>query len=145
VYTLFLADTVSLSPLTNIAILLMAAGNLLVFAGLVFLAFKIKEVVKHAVREVVDESLSRVQPVITNVTEITGRVSETVATVAPKVERMAQTGESTVQDVSRKVKGTSDIVTERVAKPVVLMASTLAGIAKGWETLRSRRPGQDKT
>jgi len=42
------------------------------------------------------------------------------------------------------VKGTSDIVTERVAKPVVLMASTLAGIAKGWETLRTHGPKPDK-
>ena len=137
-------QTLTLSPLTNIAILVMALGQLLLVGAIVFLAFKLKSIVSETVKQTVDETLSRVQPVIENVTRITAQVGDVVQTVAPKVERMTSDSESAVHNVTAKVKTTSNILTEGIAKPMANIAALLTGVQRGitvWKTAKAQQGG----
>jgi predicted PurR-regulated permease PerM len=139
-----LDHTLTLSPLTNIAILVMALGQLLLVGAVVFLAFKLKTIVSDTVKQALNETLPRVQPVIDNVTGITSQVSDVVKSVAPKVERMASDGESAVHNVTSKVKTTSSIVTEGIAKPMANIAALLTGVQRGitvWKTAKATQGG----
>lgn len=134
--------TLALSPLTNVAILVMALGQLLLVGAIVFMAFKLKSIVSETVKQTLDETMPRVQPVIDNVSRITTQVSDVVQTVAPKVERMASDSESAVHSVTAKVKTTSSIVTEGVAKPMANIAALLTGIQRGitvWQTAKAHQ------
>ena len=136
--------TLTLSPLTNIAILVMALGQLLLVGAIVFFAFKLKSLVSDTVKKTLDETLPRVQPVIDNVSRITTQVGDVVKTVAPKVERMASDSESAVHSVTAKVKTTSSIVTEGITKPMANIAALLTGIQCGvtvWKTAKAHQGG----
>lgn len=132
-----------LGTLTNIAILVMALAQLLLIAAIAFFAFRLKVIVADAVESALDKTLPRVQPVLDNVTQVTGQVSDIVQRVAPHVERIAAESEGTVHSVSTKVKTTSSLVTENVARPVVNIASLLTGVQKGLEVWKSAKKYQD--
>lgn len=136
--------TLTLSPLTNVAILVMAAGQLLLIAAIVVMAFRLKSIVADTVKQTLDTTLPRVQPVIDNVNRVTEQVADLVHTVAPKVEKMAEESEDAVHSVSSQVKATSHLVTENVSKPIVNIAAVLAGIQRGmsvWKTSRTHQDG----
>lgn len=136
--------TLALSPLTNVAILVMAAGQLALVVVIAVMAYRVKTIVSDTVKQTLDATLPRVQPVIDNVSRVTGQVSEIVQTVAPKVEKMAQESEDAVHSVSSQVKATSHLVTENVSKPIVNIAALLAGVQRGvsvWKTARIHQDG----
>ena len=131
---------------TNIVIALSACANLALFGGLVFLALRLKSIVTAAVDEALEKALPRVQPVLDNVTKVTGQVADIVQKVAPSVERIAETSEGAVQSVSSKVRTTSNLVTENVARPIVNIASLLTGVQRGvevWKTAKAENGGGD--
>ncbi|HEY3268846.1 MAG TPA: hypothetical protein VGM37_18155 [Armatimonadota bacterium] len=134
---------------TNIVIALSACANLALFGGLVFMAFRLKSIVSGAVDEALDRVLPKVQPVLDNVSRVTGQVSEIVEKVAPKVEHIAEESEGAVHSVSAKVKTTSNLVTENVARPIVNIASLLTGVQRGievWKTAKTHNGnGTDST
>lgn len=133
-------QTLTLSPLTNIAILVMAAAQLLLIGAIVFLVLRMKTIVRDAVDKALQASMSKIQPVVDNVARVTGQVGTLVETVAPKVQNIASDSESAVHSVSEKVKTTSSIVTEGVAKPLVNFAALLAGLERGltvWKTAKA--------
>jgi hypothetical protein len=132
-------ETVQLHWTAQTVITIAAIGNLLLFAGLAFFAFKLKSIVTDTVEDVLEKTLPRVQPVLDNVTEVTGKVSDIVERVAPRVEHMAADSESTLHEVTNKVKTTSDLVTEGVARPVVNIASLLTGVQKGIEVYKEAK------
>lgn len=135
--------TLTLSPATNVAILVMAAAQLLLIAALVFLAFRLKAIVTDAVDHALDKAMPKVQPVVDNVAHITGQVNTLVETVRPKIQDIASEGESAVHSVTNKVKTTSSIVTEGVAKPMVNIAAVLAGVQRGMEVWKTAKTHQD--
>ena len=137
--------TAHFSPLTNIAILLMAASNLLLLVGVVYFAWRLKAIVKETVKNTLDETLPRVQPVIDNVTQVTAQVNDLVQKVGPRIDRITEEAESTVHNVAGKFKTTSTIVTENVARPVVAFASTLAAIQKGMAVMRRTKSRSDES
>lgn len=136
--------TVQLSPLTNVAILVMAAAQILLCIAIVFAVVyamkKLPEIVKGTVDDVLDKTLPKVQPVLDNVSHITGQASEIVEKVSPRVVQIADESEDTVHSVTTKVKTTSNLVTENVARPIVNIASLLTGVQKGlevWQTAKT--------
>jgi predicted PurR-regulated permease PerM len=134
--------TLTLSPLTNVAILVMALGQLLLVASIVFLAFKLKTIISDTVKHTLDETLPRVQPVIDNAVKVSGQVSDIVDAVAPRVRNMAADSESAVHTVSAQVKTTSRIVTEGVARPMASLAALFAGLQQGlsvWRTAKTQQ------
>ena len=138
--------TVQLNPMTNIAILVMAAAQILLVLGIVFFALKLPSIIKGAVDEVLNKTLPKVQPVLDNASHITGQVSEIVEKVSPRVVQIANESEDTVHSVTTKVKATSNLVTENVARPIVNIASLLAGAQKGlevWQTAKTTQSNGD--
>lgn len=136
-----------LGTLTNIAILVMAAAQLGLILAIVFFAFRLKSIVLSVVDEALDKTLPRVQPVLDHVNQITGQVSQIVEKVAPRVEQIAEDSEDTVHSVTSKVKTTSNLVTENVARPIVNIASLLTGVQRGievWKTAKTEN-GDGKT
>lgn len=132
----------TLSPVTNIAILVMAVGQLLLVGAVVFLTLKMKSIVSDSVTRSVNDALSRVQPVIDNVTRVTTQVGDVVQMVAPKVDRMASDSERAVHSVSANVESTSRLVTEGIAKPLANIAALVIGAKMGfsaWQAARTRR------
>jgi uncharacterized protein YoxC len=138
-----MGHTLTLSPFTNVAIFIMAIGQLALVGAVVFLAFRVKTIVSDTVKQTLDATLPRVQPVIDNVSRLTEQVSDIVETVAPQVEKIAQESEDAVHSVSSQVKATSHLVTENVSKPIVNIAAILAGVQRGMSVWRTARIHQD--
>lgn len=147
--------TVQLNPFTNWAILVMAAAQILLCIAIVFAVIyimkKLPEMVKSTVDDVLGQTLPKVQPVLDNVSHVTGQVSEIVEKVSPRVVRIADESGDTVHSLSTKVITTSNLVTENVARPIVNIASLLTGVQKGlevWQTAKSTQGngnGRDET
>jgi uncharacterized protein YoxC len=135
---------VQLNTLTNVAILVMAAAQILlclaIVFGVIYIMKKLPDMVKGVVNDALDKTLPKVQPMLDNATHITGQVSEIVEKVSPRVVQIADESEDTVHSVTAKVKSTSNLVTENVARPIVNIASLLTGVQKGlevWQTAKT--------
>lgn len=142
--------TIRLDTWSTVIITIMAAAQILLCLTLAFVVVyimkKLPEMVKSTVDDVLGQTLPKVQPVLDNVSHVTGQVSEIVEKVSPRVVRIADESENTVHSVTTKVKTTSNLVTENVARPIVNIASLLTGVQKGlevWQTAKTTQGNGD--
>ncbi|MHB0912960.1 MAG: hypothetical protein ACYC2Y_05900 [Armatimonadota bacterium] len=104
---------------------IIALANLLLLAGLAFLAFAVKKLIDQAVMPAVKEAKETVE----NLNEMVERVEQ-------KAERIMDIGEETARRVGNRVVATSDVVQETVASPLINISSFITGIQRGIETWR---------
>lgn len=141
-------ETVRLDTWSQIVLTIIAVAQLLTLAVLVgvvvFVMKKLKSIASDTVDGVLEKTLPKIQPTLDHVNDATARVSDLVDKVSPKVARIADDSESAVHSVSEKVKTTSNIVTENVAKPIVNIASLLTGVQRGLEVWQTARTTQHR-
>ncbi len=140
-------DIVRLDTWSQVVLTIIAVAQVLtlaVLAGVVFFVMKkLKSIATDTVDEVLEKTLPKIQPTLEHVSDVTAKVSDLVDKVSPKVVQIADDSENTVHSVSEKVKTTSNIVTENVAKPIVNIASLLTGVQRGLEVWQTAKTTQD--
>jgi hypothetical protein len=117
----------------------MAASNLLLFGGLVFLGLK----VAAAVRDITASAREAVQPTLDSVNALASQTSDVLNDVGGSLGRVARESEATVQDVSRKVRTTTGLVSAAVSRPSTTMESVMYGLGVGVATLLGSRGKRD--
>jgi len=155
---------ISLSPVAQWSLAIIALFNVLLFGGLVaFVIVGIKEFQKlrsqiqpiiDRVTPILDEAKpvvagvnplinNNVKPILGNVQEITHKVSGIVTDLGNHAHEIAETGEHTVKEITHRVEATGQVVTDTVSKPVISAAGVIAGISRAFSVLKNYQPGPE--
>jgi len=164
-------DVVALSPAAQWALVIIAIFNVLLFGGLVaFVILGVKEFqklraqaqpildrmkpimdrvpplmdeVKPIVANVNPLINDNVKPILGNVQEITHKVSGIVSDIGQHAHEIAETGEHTVKEITHRVEATGQVVADNVSKPVISMASFVAGVGRAFSVLKNYQKHED--
>jgi len=149
---------VSLSPVAQWSLLIIAVFNVLLFGGLVaFVILGVKELQKlrgqaekvmDQVKPILAEAKpvvasinpilnNNVKPILGNVQEITHKVSDIVTDLGQHAHEIAETGEHTVKEITHRVEATGQVVTDTVSKPVISIAGMIAGVSRALSVLKN--------
>ncbi|MBW3624531.1 MAG: hypothetical protein KY468_14085 [Armatimonadetes bacterium] len=86
----------------------------------------------------------QVKPIMGNVQEITVKVSGMVSDLSQHAHEIAETGEQTVKHLTTRVEAAGDVVTDTVSKPVISVASVIAGVSRAFSVLKNyQKSSQD--
>lgn len=89
------------------------------------------------VRNILRKTSARAEPAIAKAEDAIGTVNSMVHTVQQRVEGITTTAEATVEVVSRRIKGTTEVITETAASPFITLSSLVTGISRGLEVYSS--------
>ena len=108
--------------------------------GMLIAVFKIKGILH--------QTMNKAQPAIAKAEDAVGTVNGMIHSVQQRVEDITNTAQDTADAVSRRVKGTTEVITETAASPSIILAGLMAGVAKGLDVFsnlqRSRRGGMKR-
>jgi hypothetical protein len=92
-------------------------------------------------RKAVTTLTNKSQPLISQATEMVRTANGVAQTVKLHADNIMNQAENTVDDVSRRVKSTTNILQESISRPVVSMASVMTGVTRGVEVWNEIRKG----
>lgn len=99
-------------------------------------------IVALAAKKSINKLTSRAQPLISQATETVKTANSIANTVKARTEGIIGKAEDTVDDVSRRIKTTTNIIQESISPPMINIASLVTGVSRGLEVLgQSRRRG----
>ena len=104
---------------------IIALSNLVLLAGIAFLAFGVKRLIDKSVRPAVSEAQSAIH-----------NVNELVDNVEGRTERILDIGEETARKVSGTVVSTSDMIRSSITSPLISISSLFAGITEAVQACR---------
>lgn len=115
--------------------ILVLSGITLIVAGaaiwfFISVASSVKAVTKKA------------QPLISNATETVKSANYVAETAKVRINEIMRKAEQTVDNVSKKVTVTSDMIQDSISPPLISIASVVTGVSKGLEVIsQARRRG----
>jgi hypothetical protein len=92
------------------------------------------------------EFLRQAQPLLGRAEELAGRVEQLVGNLDGRVNKVLDTTDHVVRDLSQKVESTTSIAEETISQPLIGAASLMAGISRGLSAYREmteKGEGQD--
>jgi uncharacterized protein YneF (UPF0154 family) len=93
------------------------------------------------IRGMVDRTLKDAKPAMNQAAETMRTVSDVARTVQSRVDHIMHIAEETADNVSRKVKTTSSMITETIAPPLISVSSLVTGVSRGleiWNTMKKQ-------
>lgn len=95
-------------------------------------------------RSSVDTLTKRVQPLITQATETVKTANSVAQTLKAGTQEIVSKAGDTVDNVSRRVKLTSNMIQDSINPPIITLASVMTGLQRGLEVFSQvRRRGGD--
>lgn len=139
-------EIVRLDTWSQVVITIIAVAQVVILATVIgvvaYVVKKMRTIASETVDEVLEKTLPKIQPALENVSDMTAKINDLVEKVGPRVVQIADSSENAVHSVSEKVKTTSSLITENVARPMVNIASLLTGVQKGLEVWKSAHDGR---
>lgn len=109
------------------------AISMLVITFFTVLISVVTVVVLLRLRSSISTLTNRVQPLISQATETVKAANGVADSVKLHADHIMGKAEDAVEDVSRKVKATTNIVHESISPPMVTVASLVTGVSRGLE------------